>query len=187
MSYSIRLVTAEDAEFIVNVRNKPGINGLINPTSLSIEDQKKWINEYKIRERNQFEFYYLISENNEKKGLYRLYKINSISFTIGSWIFSQCQDKYLPFYCDLLMGDIGFELLNKKIMLFDIRKKNHKVINYHALKNPLLYSEDEENLYYLIKVNDWEVSKHKVLNFFGISNDMYSTFKQTIDLKRISI
>lgn len=177
MDYKIRLIEETDADFIVKLRNNPKLNRYLNPTSSNIEDQIRWIKDYKIKEKKQEEFYFIILENGYKKGLYRLYKISSISFTIGSWLFDVCENKHLPIITDLLMADMGFYKLNKEVLLFDVRKENKKVLHYHALKKPLFYSEDESNNYYLLTKKQWEESKNNVLSFFGIDAIIYKKIK----------
>ncbi|NWJ51741.1 MAG: GNAT family N-acetyltransferase [Bacteroidetes bacterium] len=179
MKYLIRLIEEEDADFIITLRNNPKLNRHLNFTSSKVEDQIKWIKEYKLKEKNKEEFYFTILENGFKKGLYRLYKINKVSFTIGSWIFDTCDNKNLPIMVDLIMADLGFYGLHKNILLFDIRKDNKKVIHYHSLKSPLQYFEDHLNNYYLIKSDNWEISKKNVVSFFNINMADYEILKTT--------
>ncbi len=177
MNYTIRLVNIEDAAFILGLRNNPKLNRFLNSTSSNVEDQINWIKAYKQRESEKKEFYFIILEDGVKRGLYRLYNINNYSFTIGSWLFDKCSNRHLPILTDLLISEYGFKSLKLPIMLFDIRKQNRKVINYHSLKNPLCFNEDEENFYYLIKSEDWENSKQNILTLFQIESSMYESLK----------
>ena len=45
----LRLVTEEDAEFIFSLRTDPSLSRFVHQISHKIEDQIKWIKEYKIR------------------------------------------------------------------------------------------------------------------------------------------
>jgi len=185
MNYMIRLVEEEDASFIVGLRNNPKLNRYLSQTSASVDNQINWIRNYKIKEQNNEEFYFIVFENGLRKGLYRLYHINSASFTIGSWLFDSCENKNLPILTDLLMGDIGIYGLNKPVLLFDVRKDNRKVIRYHALKNPLLYTVDELNYWYLLRVEEWETSKTNVMSYFGINPEIYKEFKGLYNVSNI--
>lgn len=140
MNYKIRLVEEEDADFIVGLRNNSKLNRHLSSTSARVEDQVKWIKDYKLKEKKKEEFYFIVFENGLRRGLYRIYKINCVSFIIGSWLFDSCENKVLPILTDLLMADIGYYELNKPILLLDVRKDNRKVIQYHALKHPLFGS-----------------------------------------------
>ena len=173
MNYKIRFVEEEDAEFIVELRNDPKRNRYLSRTSGSIEDQQNWIRSYKFREKELQELYFIVFENNTRKGLYRLYEINDVSFTFGSWLFIKCENNQLSIATDLFLSDYGFYILNKSIVLFNIRKQNRKVIQYHSLKIPLLYTEHDLDNYYLIQKDNWEKSKENVLLYFGIDKNEY--------------
>ena len=178
MSIEIRLVETEDAPFIVELRNDPRLGRYLSKTSSSITEQEKWIIDYKEREALKEEFYFLISENGIKRGLYRLYNINKYSFTIGSWLFTKCEILNLPIFIDIIISDFGFDVLNIPILLFDVRKENKKVIHYHLLKRPLIYYEDNLNLYCLLKREKWEDTKGRVAHFFNISNNELNTMRE---------
>lgn len=177
MKYLIRLVEEEDASFIVGLRNNPKLNRYVSQVSANVEDQINWIRNYKIKEKNNKEFYFIIYENGSRKGLFRLYNINSVSFTTGSWLFDVCENKNLPILTELVLSDIGFYELNKHILLYDCRKGNKKVIQFNYLKNPLWYNEDEQNNYYLLTVDNWEEAKNNVMSFFGITDMDYKEFR----------
>lgn len=178
MKYMIRFVEEEDASFIVKLRNNPSLSRYLNSTSVNIDDQVNWIRNYKIKEKNNKEYYFIIFENGIRKGLYRLYNINNVSITIGSWLFDSCEYKYLPILTDLLMWDIVFYGLNKPVILFETHKGNRSVIQYINLKKSFLYNEDELQFWYLLKSSDWEASKMNVMTFFGISPTLYQEFKE---------
>lgn len=180
MSVEIRLVKTEDAPFIVDLRNNSRLGRYLSKISPNISEQEKWIIAYKEREALKKEFYYLISENGIKRGLYRLYNINRYSFTIGSWLFTKCEMLYLPIFIDIIISDFGFDVLGIPILLFDVRKENKKVIHYHLLKRPLIYNEDNMNLYCLLKRDKWEESKADVVKFFNISNDKLNTLREIL-------
>jgi len=182
MHNEIRLVREEDAEFIVKLRTDSRLTRFLSKTSSNVEKQVEWIKEYIKKEEKQEEFYFLILENGIKRGLYRLYKINNISFTIGSWLFDVCENKKIPIMTDLIIADFGYYKLNKDILLLDVRKENKKVINYHLLKKPLIYTEDELNYYYLIIKQQWEKSKNNILFYFEINPKEYNSFKNNFNI-----
>ena len=112
-----------------------------------------------------------------RKGLFRLYNINNVSVTIGSWVFDSCENKMLPILADLLMCDIGFYGLNMPILLVDVRKDNRKVIKYTSFKKPFCYFEDEITFWYLLKAEEWEASKTNIMSFSEINQETYNEFK----------
>ena len=168
MNLEYRLVEEKDAEFILRLRTNPQLNIFLNRVPEDIESQVEWIKIYKTREALRKEFYYIIFEHGKPCGTYRLYNINSISFTIGSWIFQPCSDLTIPIVTDLKFNDIGFNDLKLDVLLFDVRKLNKKVLSYHLLKKPLLYNEDELNYYFLLTKSKWDKAYKNVIDYFGI-------------------
>ena len=81
-----------------------------------------------------------------------------------------------------IMADFGYYKLNKDILLLDVRKENKKVINYHLLKKPLIYTEDELNYYYLIIKQQWEKAKNNILSYFEIDQKEYNSFKNNFNI-----
>lgn len=177
MELETRLVQEDDADFIMGLRNNPKLNRHLSATSASVDDQIQWIRGYKTRELAGEEYYLIFLENSARRGLYRLYHINSVSFTIGSWLFDTCENRALPIMSDMLIGDVGFYDLNRDVMLFEVRKDNKKVIRYHAMKKPLFYNEDALHNYYLITKVEWEAVKERIRSFFGISAEEYAVFR----------
>ncbi len=182
MQNRLRFVDESDAAFILKLRSNPLLSKHLSATSNILEDQISWINKYKTRERSGTEYYYIYTEGDRRRGLYRLYSINKVSFTIGSWLFEPSKEFKTPMIIDLLMGDLGFLHLKKPIMLFDVRKDNKRVIRYHNIKKPLLYNEDNQNNYYLIQAKDWHLSRSNVLNLLGVSESEYDSLKNTISI-----
>ena len=63
---SLRLVDEEDADFIVSLRSDEKKSRFISYTDPNIETQKNWIREYKKRENEGKEYYFIASDvNNE--------------------------------------------------------------------------------------------------------------------------
>lgn len=119
-------------------------------------------------------------ENNQVKGTYRLYHINRFSFTAGSWVFEKCDYKLLPKIADLLMCDLGFNILHRNVMLFDILKGNERVVNIQALKGPICINEDEKAYYFVLTADQWKTGKYKALEHYGLSTEYYDNLYQRL-------
>ena len=78
----VRLVQEEDADFIVKLRTSPKASNFLHYTDCDINKQKEWIKEYKTREMEGKEYYFVFIKNNQKQGLIRLYNINGKQFTV---------------------------------------------------------------------------------------------------------
>jgi hypothetical protein len=71
----VRLVNEGDAEFIVALRTDPRLSRYIHETSPSIEAQKEWIGNYKKREAQGLDYYFMFSVNGLRQGVARIYDI----------------------------------------------------------------------------------------------------------------
>ena len=168
-----KLVVESDAEFILGLRTNPLKNKYLNFTEPDLEKQIIWLKEYKIREERGEELYYIIYENNERVGTIRIYNIAENKCTTGSWLFSSNAHPLTPIISEFLIYEIVFNILKKFTVLFDIRKENKKVVNYHKFKKITLINEDEENFYYSMNKEEWEVSKKEIFNLLGIKIDIH--------------
>ena len=161
-----------DAEFILGLRTNPSKNKYLNYTEPNLENQIIWLNEYKTREERGDELYYIIYENNIPVGTIRIYNIKDNECTTGSWLFSSNTHQLTPIISELLIYEIVYNILKKSTVLFDVRKENKKVVNYHKLKRITLINEDEENFYYSMSRAEWEESKMKIFNLMGVKIDV---------------
>lgn len=164
----LRLVEETDAEFIIDIRTDSTKSKFINSTNSDIEEQKKWIREYKKREKVEEEFYYIaIDENDEKFATYRLYNKNKDSIEVGSFVSK-------PFYqialniikVDVILKTYVFEVLGYNTLNFEVRKKNKSVIYYHNKFKPQLIKEDELNYYYKLEKDSFFANKNKFERLF---------------------
>lgn len=158
----VRLVREEDAEFIVSLRTDPNMNKYIHYTSDSVDKQCQWIRDYKHREAEGKEYYFIFEQKNECIGLARLYNIEDDKFTSGSWL-SRSEIIGSGVLCDIISREVAFELYPQSINYFDIRKGNRNVIRYAQSYHPTIYKEDEDNLYFYIDKKNFEKYKQLYL------------------------
>lgn len=167
----VRLVCEEDAEFIMNLRTNEKLGRYINPTSCSVENQKKWIQEYKLRESSGLDYYFMFEyPKGNRLGVCRIYDINSDNFTIGSWIFSPDAPKGAAILGDIITREIAYSLFPLSILYFDVKKANINVNRYHAAYKSKLIREDESTNYYCSSKEDFEKYKEKFIRMFNPIN-----------------
>jgi hypothetical protein len=156
----VRLIEDDDAEFIVSLRTDPRLSRHIHATSPDIEQQKQWIRNYKLREEQGLDYYFLFSINNQPQGLARIYDIAEDSFTQGSWIFSPDALLGASVLGNIISSEIGFEFLDKKVIYSDARRDNntHRFVQSF---NPEIIKTDEENIYYRIMPENFNQGKLK--------------------------
>ena len=129
---NMRTVEIEDAEFIYNMRQNQNKTKYLSKVTGTVESQKEWIKNYKQREDEQKEFYFLIeSKDKEKLGLVRMYDFQDESFCWGSWLIKEDAPKTTAIESALQIYEFGFYSLGFEKSHFDVRKGNDKVISFH--------------------------------------------------------
>ena len=154
----VRLVNEEDAEFIVALRTDSRLSRYIHETSSNVEDQKQWIRNYKKREAEGLDYYFMFSVNNVRQGVARIYNITEDSFTQGSWIFSPDAVLGASVLGNIISSEMGFEFLDKKVLYTDARRDNN-THRYVKSFYPEVIKTDEENIYYRILPEDYNRGK----------------------------
>ncbi|MGB9748157.1 MAG: GNAT family N-acetyltransferase [Bacteroidales bacterium] len=169
----IRLVNEEDAEFIFNLRTDPSLARFIHKISHEIKDQIKWIKEYKIREAHGMEFYFISIDpvNNEKQGVNRIYNFAGNTFELGSWIYSKKCDFTKSILGDIIVREIAFDYLQFDICVFEVRKQNKTVINYHKRYHPEQIGENDLNVYFKLTKETFNKEKNIFLNLLGYGDN----------------
>lgn len=168
----VRLVREEDAVFIVNLRTNPIKARYISQTSASVDGQREWIKNYKLREQEGNDYYFLYIYNGNLAGVNRIYGIEGNHFIHGSWIFSDD----VPPYCSLAAGIIAREIaydtlgLEEEIDTAGVHKDNQGVLQYiKALgvefTGTRMYPMGE---YYISKLTKetFNANKHKIIRLF---------------------
>jgi len=144
-----RLVEENDAEFIVSLRTDPRLSKHIHTTSKDVEQQKQWIRDYKLREEQGLDYYFLFSIDGKPQGLARIYNITEDTFTQGSWIFSPEALLGASVLGNIISSEIGFDFLEKRIEYSDARLDNN-THRYVKTFHPEIIKTDELNIYYKI-------------------------------------
>lgn len=129
----LRPVRAEDAAFIVKVRNQPMTKGFIHDTPDSVELQKSWIERYLARAGD----YYWVIENvssGQTIGLIGLYDITeSVDEAMpGRWVmYPQTEvNGMAPVF---LVYRFAFETLRLKRLVMTVMPENKRVLRFHKL------------------------------------------------------
>jgi RimJ/RimL family protein N-acetyltransferase len=111
----VRLVNEDDAEFIVKLRTDPKLSRFIHTTDSNVDKQKEWIREYKKREANGEDYYFVFSARGERVCLFRLYSITEDgTFNLGSWVGAPNAKVNEPLAAQILGVEIAFENLHLK-------------------------------------------------------------------------
>ncbi len=159
---NLRTVEIEDAEFIYNMRQNQNKTKYLSKVTGTVESQKEWIKNYKQREDEQKEFYFLIeSKNSEKLGLVRMYDFKDESFCWGSWLIKEDAPKTTAIESALQIYEFGFYSLGFEKSHFDVRKGNDKVISFHQRFGAKIVDEDALDYFFNFEKSDYEITKEK--------------------------
>lgn len=159
---NMRTVKVEDAEFIFSMRQNESKTKFLSKVSGTVESQKKWILNYKQRENEKQEFYFVIeSKQGEKLGLVRMYDFQSYSFCWGSWLIKEEAPKTTAIESTLQIYEFGFYNLGFEKSHFDVRKGNDKVIAFHQRFGAIIVDENELDYFFNFEKTDYEITKEK--------------------------
>lgn len=169
----LRPVQIEDTDFIFYLRRHPEKSKYLSPVGSDINEQKDWIKQYKIREQQKLEYYFIAClMNGEKVGTIRVYDLRSDSFSWGSWISAPEVPKGTGIKMMLMVYDFGFNYLKYPKSHFEVLKGNEKSVSFHKRFGARITSEDALRYYFSITKNEYEQAKL-----------MYKEIYQTISVK----
>lgn len=162
----LRLVTEEDAEFILKLRTDPNLNKYISYTCSFLTNQVKWIQNYKMKEKQGLE-YYFIAQNmaGTKYGTIRLCNFEEKSFELGSWVFMPNSPLGIAVKAHLIGLETGFELLKADYCRITVRKNNVGVVRYLDVFQPKKMKEDDLDYYFCISKENFYYSRKKMSVF----------------------
>lgn len=145
----LRLAVEADAEFILSLRQDATRNRHLSSVDDDVDRQRAWLRDYKLREREGREYYFLIlGEDDEPLGTVRLYDFQGDSFCWGSWILKQGAPAFAAIESALMVYEIAFGRLPFSRSHFDVRKANRKVVDFHLRFGARVVGEDALNYYF---------------------------------------
>ncbi|MCK9617645.1 MAG: GNAT family N-acetyltransferase [Lentimicrobiaceae bacterium] len=172
----LRFVNENDAEFIVKLRTNPKLGRFIHSTSSDIELQKKWIRDYKQRESEGKDYYFIFFKGGQPVGLNRIYHIEEDRFTSGSWVFEQNAAFECSIASALIVRIIAFDILGKEIEfgVEGCHVDNKKVIKFNLMIGLKIKGTriEENGEYYTFNLTkqDFEKNKPKIERLIGFTN-----------------
>lgn len=136
-----RLVNESDAEFIYMLRSDPQLSKYIHDVHGGVEGQIEWIRNYKEREAEGKEYYFIFFKDEKPVGLFRLYSFHDTTYTGGSWVMVPGSSVEVVLAVPLIMRELAFEELG---MTFEdnydaTHVDNKKVIKFNAMFGCKIY------------------------------------------------
>jgi len=167
-SINVQLVQENDANFLFKLRTNQELNKYLSQINSSVEEQKKWIKLYKIREFNRKEFYFKVinKENNEDIGFVRLYNLDydEKELTFGSFIMGETKTKYAALEAMIIMMEISFKYLKMEKVLLDVRKENEHAKSFYKRFGFTKIRENDIDEFYELKKEEYQklfIEKYK--------------------------
>jgi RimJ/RimL family protein N-acetyltransferase len=159
---NIRTVEIDDADFIYEMRQNQDKNKYLSKIIGTVESQKEWIKNYKQRENEKKEFYFVIeSKNEEKLGLVRMYDFKDKSFCWGSWLIKEDAPKTTAIESALQIYEFAFYKLSFDKSHFEVQKGNDKVVAFHKRFGAKIVNENEKEVFFNFEKTDYEITKEK--------------------------
>ena len=163
---NVRMVVEEDAKFILNLRLDPELGNHMRKVSNEIDAQTEWIREYKKRELEGVEYYFIYSRNGLPLGVNRMTNIRNDSWMGASLIFKKDSGAGTPILATLIQYHIGFEILDKSVHFGDILKGNKKSIKFTKFLGSDIIHEDENVFYMILSKKTYLKTKQKTEKMF---------------------
>jgi len=166
-----RLIEPGDAAFILKLRSDPSLARFISKTSNSLNDQINWINNYKTREAEGKEYYFVTTTlDGQSLGTSRLSELEGDCFELGSWLFSREAPQGASILADIVTKEIGFDMLDFNFCKFNVRKENKSVLKYHLNFSPIIVDENDLDVYFNLSKENFYKNKNKFLKFYSNGN-----------------
>lgn len=173
----LRLAEVGDANFILSLRINEMYNKYLSYVENNIDKQKRWLEDYKIKEAASKEYYFIVHRNSDSQpiGTVRVYDFRPFeeSFCWGSWILNEKKTKYAALECAILIYDYAFFELGFKRCHMDIRKENLKVIDFHKRFGVKIVSETTDDLFGIYNIEDYKAIRDSIVKIFNerVKND----------------
>ena len=160
------MVTEDDAAFITALRADSKLGRYIHTGDGDVENQKVWTREYKKREAEGLDYYFIFSKDGEDFGLCRIYNIDwtHLTYTSGSWVMKPGLEFDLSMIPSILVGEIARHILGLLVDIYDVRKGNKQVLNFHRnIVRAIQYGETELDYLFMMTPETRKNSKLRKL------------------------
>jgi RimJ/RimL family protein N-acetyltransferase len=151
----LRLVEKQDAEFILSLRLDNSRAQFLNETDASVKKQEKWIEDYKVREADKKEYYFLIEDDANQYGTIRVYKVEEDRCYWGSWITKPGSPKGFGKRALVLTLKFIFEDLKKEKAIFTVEQENLQGKKLYQELGSSIIDENGKELTFLLQKNDF--------------------------------
>ena len=169
LGLSVRLVDERDVDYILSLRTNKTLSRFIHQTDNNRELQIEWIRNYKKRETEGREYYFIYLKDGKPVGLNRIYNIFEYYGTIGSWICNPDNEVEVSLKTYILMFDLLFEHIKLDITLFDVRKENKHVWKLHKMLGAMSVGESDIDYYFTLNKDTYYKNREKIISLYNLN------------------
>lgn len=168
-----RLVQESDAQFIFRLRSDSNKSKYLHDIEGGVDNQIEWIRNYKNREEDGTDYYFIFFRGDIPVGLMRIYSIHDKIFTGGSWIMAPEATMEEVIACPIILREIAFEVLNMEVEddYDGCHINNKKVIKYNQMCGMRIYKhfheEKGEFVAMFMTKQDFERNRPHLLKIIG--------------------
>jgi hypothetical protein len=166
---NVRLVNEEDTDFILSLRTNTELSKYIHQTENDRQKQLEWFREYKKREAEGRDYYFIYFKNDKPIGVNRIYNIYEYYGTPGSWLCSPDNDPIDSMSTYFCAREIYYNVLMLDLLVYDVRKANKQVWKMHKMLGAQLIGESEIYYYFAMSKDNYMKKKDFVLKMLGIT------------------
>jgi hypothetical protein len=164
----VRLANENDSEFILSLRTNEKLSRFLHSTDNDVEKQREWMRNYKVRESNGVDYYFIYYYQGNPFALNRIYDIKSDRATGGSWLCKPGTDVEQSMASAMILRDIMFEILDLDLDVFDVRKGNKKVQKLHAMFGAVKVGESDLDFFYELPKNVYFEHRSNVISMLNL-------------------
>lgn len=165
----VRLVREEDAEFIVKLRTDPKLSRFINKTENDVSKQKEWIREYKKREDDGRDYYFIYEYNGVAFAVNRIYDRSETKAVTGSWVVKPNTELPQMFATLLIEREIYFEDLQYDEDYFTVDKGNVQVCRLHQKLGASFIAENDKEYQFVQCKDSFYKNREKFIRLLGLT------------------
>ncbi len=165
----VRLANEEDTDFILKLRTNKDLTKFIHQTEDDHLKQLEWFREYKKREMDGRDYYFIYYKGNMPIGVNRIYNIFEYYGTPGSWLCCPDNDPLDSIRTYFCAREIYFNVLQLNLLVYDVRKANKNVWKLHKMLGAQQIGESDIDFYFAMSKQNYMNNREKVLKMLNIS------------------
>lgn len=170
---TLRLIEPEDAAYVYALRTDPAYNRHLSDVRGTLDEQRRWLDRYKLREATLEELYYVIERKNGTPcGLVRLYDISAESFTWGSWILDHNKTLKAALESAVLSFGVGFEGLGLSLAHVDVRIGNEQAEAFYRRFGMTEVRRDFKNIYFNYPRSRFDADRARYLAILEVEREV---------------